>query len=133
MQQRSVHPRSTPPGMPAHRRRPIPHRLALACSAAMLLSTPAMAQDAPASQEETSQDATTLDTAVQRQIDLLLKAGPIASASAKTLVRNVIAHEDGDRFDADNAALIARLRVSPEGQEGLAAFLDKRTPSWIDS
>ena len=78
-------------------------------------------------------NASTLDTAVQRQIELLLKAGPIASASAKALVRNVIAHEDGDRFDADNAALIARLRVSPEGQEGLAAFLDKRTPSWIDS
>ncbi len=74
---------------------------------------------------------TTLDTAIERQIDLLLKAGPIATASAKTLVRDVIAHDDGDRHDGDNAALIARLRVSPEGQEGLAAFLDKRTPGWI--
>lgn len=77
-------------------------------------------------------NSTTLDTAVQRQIDLLLKAGPIATASAKQLVRAVIAHTDGDRHDADNAALIARLRVSPEGQEGLGAFLDKRTPNWID-
>ena len=77
-------------------------------------------------------NSTTLDTAVQRQIDLLLKAGPIATASAKQLVRDVIAHTDGDRHDADNAALIARLRVSPEGQEGLGAFLDKRTPNWID-
>ena len=32
--------------------------------------------------------------------------------------------------DADNADLIAGLRVSPEGQEGLSAFLDKRAPSW---
>ncbi|MGV8942027.1 MAG: enoyl-CoA hydratase-related protein [Lysobacter sp.] len=75
-------------------------------------------------------NATTLDTAVQRQIDLLLKAGPLASAQAKALVRQVASHSDGARHDADNATLIARLRVSPEGQEGLSAFLDKRKPSW---
>ena len=74
---------------------------------------------------------TALDTAVQRQIDLLLKAGPVSSALAKTLVREVVAHADGAKHDADNAALIARLRVSPEGQEGLSAFLDKRKPHWI--
>lgn len=76
-------------------------------------------------------DPDQLDAAVQRQVDLLLKAGPVASASAKTLVRDVVAHADGARHDADNAALIARLRVSPEGQEGLSAFLDKRKPAWI--
>ena len=75
-------------------------------------------------------NATALDSAVQRQIDLLLKAGPIASASAKQLVREVCAHRDGETHDTDNAALIARLRVSPEGQEGLSAFLDKRSPRW---
>jgi len=71
-----------------------------------------------------------LDAAVQQQIDLLLKAGPIASAAAKSLVREVSAHSDGAKHDAANAALIARLRVSPEGQEGLSAFLDKRKPAW---
>ena len=76
-------------------------------------------------------DADALDAAVQAQISLLLKAGPVASASAKQLVRAVCAHADGDRHDTDNAALIARLRVSPEGQEGLSAFLDKRKPQWI--
>ncbi|GAA5007557.1 enoyl-CoA hydratase/isomerase family protein [Pseudoluteimonas lycopersici] len=75
--------------------------------------------------------ADALDAAVQKQIDLLLKAGPIASASAKQLVRDVAAHADGAKHDADNAALIAKLRVSPEGQEGLSAFLDKRKPNWI--
>jgi len=74
---------------------------------------------------------TALDTAVQRQVELLLKAGPIATAGAKQLVRDVCAHADGAKHDADNAALIARLRVSPEGQEGLSAFLDKRKPHWI--
>ncbi|RZA19135.1 MAG: enoyl-CoA hydratase/isomerase family protein [Lysobacteraceae bacterium] len=76
-------------------------------------------------------NATALDTAVHRQIDLLLNAGPIAGAKAKTLVRDVCAHADGAKHDADNASLIARLRVSPEGQEGLSAFFDKRKPRWI--
>ena len=71
-----------------------------------------------------------LDAAVQRQVDLLLKAGPVAAASAKALVRRVAGQNDRDRLDADNAALIARLRVSDEGQEGLGAFLDKRKPRW---
>ena len=71
-----------------------------------------------------------LDAAVQRQVDLLLKAGPRAAAQAKALVRRVAAEHDRDRLDADNAALIAGLRVSDEGQEGLGAFLDKRKPHW---
>lgn len=74
--------------------------------------------------------AQALDAAIDRQLDLLLKAGPIASATAKALVRDVSSHADGARHDADNAALIARLRVSPEGQEGLSAFLEKRKPNW---
>lgn len=74
-----------------------------------------------------------LDEAVQRHIGFLLKAGPVAAASAKQLVRNVCAHSNAAQHDADNAALIARLRVSPEGQEGLSAFLDKRKPNWINA
>jgi methylglutaconyl-CoA hydratase len=75
-------------------------------------------------------DAAALDTAVQRQIDLLLKAGPIAAASAKALVRDVVAGTDATAIDRANAALIARLRVSAEGQEGIGAFLEKRKPAW---
>ena len=74
--------------------------------------------------------ATELDDAVQRQVALLLKAGPVATAQAKTLVRSVQAHVDRDALDGATADLIAALRVSPEGQEGLAAFLDKRPPAW---
>jgi len=70
-----------------------------------------------------------LDAAVQRQVDLLMKAGPVASATAKALVRRV-ATTGGSAADDDNAELIARLRVSPEGQEGISAFLDKRKPAW---
>jgi methylglutaconyl-CoA hydratase len=74
---------------------------------------------------------TALDTAVRRQVDLLLKAGPVAAAGAKTLVRRVVAN-DGD-VDGANADLIAQLRVSPEGQEGIQAFLDKRKPAWTQA
>jgi methylglutaconyl-CoA hydratase len=73
---------------------------------------------------------TALDSAVRRQVELLLKAGPRAASSAKALVRRVAAGGDGTRIDADNADLIARLRVSAEGQEGIQAFLDKRKPAW---
>ena len=76
--------------------------------------------------------AVQLDSAVQRQIDLLLKAGPVAAAGAKTLVSRVAATHDGLAQDQANAALIAGLRVSAEGQEGLAAFLDKRSPAWAN-
>jgi methylglutaconyl-CoA hydratase len=75
-------------------------------------------------------DADDLDAALQRQLDLLAKAGPIASATAKSLVRRVVGGGPADAIDTANADLIAALRVSPEGQEGLSAFLDKRKPAW---
>lgn len=71
-----------------------------------------------------------LDSAVQRQIDLLLKAGPLATAGAKSLVTRVLRDNDPQHQDDANAALIASLRVSAEGQEGLMAFLEKRAPGW---
>ncbi|MFC3715860.1 enoyl-CoA hydratase-related protein [Luteimonas soli] len=77
--------------------------------------------------------ADALDSAVERQVGLLLKAGPVASAQAKALVRDIAGRRDRDAIDADNAALIARLRVSPEGQEGLSAFLDKRAAAWTET
>lgn len=74
-----------------------------------------------------------LDEAVERQLELLSKAGPIAAASAKTLVREVVAaNADRDALDRANAGLIAALRVSAEGQEGLSAFLEKRAPRWAN-
>lgn len=75
--------------------------------------------------------APALDEAVARQVRLLLAAGPVAAAQAKALVRAVAGQVDRDRLDRDNAALIARLRVSAEGQEGLSAFLEKRPARWV--
>lgn len=77
-------------------------------------------------------EAEQLDAAIDAQVRELLKAGPLAAAAAKRLVRDVASHSDRDRHDADNAALIARLRVSGEGQEGLSSFLEKRKPRWTE-
>ena len=71
-----------------------------------------------------------LDATVQGQINLLLKAGPLAAAHAKSLVRRIAQGGDAAAIDMANADLIAKLRISDEGQEGLSAFLDKRKPAW---
>ena len=74
--------------------------------------------------------AEALDAAVQAQVELLCRAAPRATGMAKALVRQVLAERDPAACDRANAGLIAALRVSPEGQEGLGAFLEKRTPAW---
>ena len=67
--------------------------------------------------------AAELDAAVERALGELLTAGPAATRAAKQLIR--------DSPDGEEAAhLAAKLRTSPEGQEGLRAFLDKRTAAW---
>lgn len=73
-----------------------------------------------------------LDEAVQRQVGFILKNGPRALAEAKYLANMVIDWSESQQveLDEETSELIARLRVSDEGQEGLAAFLDKRSPAW---
>jgi methylglutaconyl-CoA hydratase len=74
-----------------------------------------------------------LDEAIARQLHLLGKAGPNAQHEAKQLALRIGGADaaQAERIDEENAALIARLRVSEEGQHGLAAFLDKRAPAWV--
>lgn len=74
-----------------------------------------------------------LDEAVQRVLGFLGKAGPVAQAEAKTLALGIAGLDEAaaERIDEENAALIAQLRVSAEGQEGLGAFLGKRAAAWV--
>lgn len=74
-----------------------------------------------------------LDAAIERALHFLAKGGPVAQAEAKRLALAVggMTRESAEREDTVNAELIARLRVSAEGQHGLAAFLDKRAPAWV--
>jgi methylglutaconyl-CoA hydratase len=61
----------------------------------------------------------------------LLKCGPHAIAEAKELIRAVHDRPITDSILEETAGRIARLRASAEGKEGIAAFLQKRKPSWI--
>jgi methylglutaconyl-CoA hydratase len=73
-----------------------------------------------------------LDAAVHAEIDRLRAVGPLAVVEAKRLVHRIALDDVKERraLDEENADLIARLRVSEEGQEGLNAFFAKRRPKW---
>jgi methylglutaconyl-CoA hydratase len=72
-----------------------------------------------------------LDSAVDGYLRDLLTAGPQAVAAAKALIPEVWPRTVGDAM-MFTASQIAERRVSPEGQEGLRAFLDKRKPRWTE-
>jgi methylglutaconyl-CoA hydratase len=72
-----------------------------------------------------------LDGAVVRVLDDVLKGGPAALAAAKRLVRDLAGRPLGPELIDDTARRIAALRATPEGREGVAAFLDKRRPGWL--
>jgi methylglutaconyl-CoA hydratase len=71
-----------------------------------------------------------LDAAVAKQVNLILRGGPEALRAAKKLVRRVSHFTDRDALGEETARLLARLRVSDEGREGLSAFLERRKPGW---
>ena len=70
-----------------------------------------------------------LDGAVARVSDAISGNGPRAVAAAKRLIREGLALRRDDAI-ANAVHTIAALRASPEGQEGLGAFLEKRRPAW---
>jgi methylglutaconyl-CoA hydratase len=74
--------------------------------------------------------ADALDTTVEAQVDLILRGGPEALRAAKKLVRRVSPLVDRDLLTEETARLLARLRISAEGKEGLSAFLERRKPNW---
>jgi len=72
-----------------------------------------------------------LDPRINELLGALVVAGPNAQAEAKALLRAVGARPIDDAVIADTARRIARVRGSPEGKEGVAAFLEKRSPAWV--
>ena len=65
-----------------------------------------------------------LDAAVNSVLSDACSAGPRAIAASKALLRELASGT------ADTVESIANIRVSPEGQEGIRAFLEKRKPLW---
>jgi len=73
--------------------------------------------------------ASELDDAVQACVGQLLAGAPSGIAAAKRLIPEVAGARPGEVARLTSRAIAAQ-RVSPEGQEGLAAFLEKRRPGW---
>jgi len=78
---------------------------------------------------EVHADDDALDEAVERTLAAVLRGGPAAVRAAKALIADL---RDGDPGPQAThaAASIAERRASEEGREGIAAFLERRDPSW---
>jgi methylglutaconyl-CoA hydratase len=71
-----------------------------------------------------------LDATVASLVENLLAGGPEAHGKIKALIRAVAGRRPDDELVAETAKRIAEIRGSPEGKEGIAAFLEKRKASW---
>lgn len=71
-----------------------------------------------------------LDSVIDQWQKSLLANGPRALQETKKLLRAVAGESSGSRLKKITTQLIAQLRVSEEGQEGLQSFFNKQTPKW---
>ena len=76
--------------------------------------------------------ADTLDEVVGGIVKALVNNSPNAVKQAKELVRDITARPVTTELLADTAERIANIRASSEGREGVASFLEKRKPSWLN-
>ncbi|MEA2118475.1 enoyl-CoA hydratase/isomerase family protein [Halovibrio sp. HP20-50] len=74
-----------------------------------------------------------LDDEVDTMLAILLAASPQAQRATKALMATVAQAPDSDDTREQTCQVIAKLRVSQEGQEGLSSFFEKRRPVWADS
>ena len=74
---------------------------------------------------------TELRARIDSLIEQLVTSGPEAIACCKELLIKV-PRMNASEVKEFTARMIANLRVSEEGQEGMAAFLEKRKPKWMD-
>ncbi|HHF0514786.1 MULTISPECIES: enoyl-CoA hydratase-related protein [Vibrio] len=76
-------------------------------------------------------EAKQLESAVGSVIKTLLLNSPDAMRKAKTLCHQCHQNPIDQQLIHYTSKLIADIRVSPQGQDGLQAFLEKRSPSWV--
>jgi methylglutaconyl-CoA hydratase len=72
-----------------------------------------------------------LDAKVNEIVGALLAGGPKSQSAAKDLIRAVANRPITDAVVEDTAQRIANLRATPEANEGISAFLEKRAPAWV--
>lgn len=76
-------------------------------------------------------DQAAMERRVAAILEEIMTAAPESVRNAKAMIRGQRNMSRGDALDRTKL-WAARQRVSPEGQEGLGAFLEKRKPSWRD-
>lgn len=75
--------------------------------------------------------AADIDTVVARLAHHLAAGSPYALGECKRLLHEVAGETIDAALVADTARRIGEIRVSPQGREGILAFLEKRKPSWL--
>lgn len=75
-------------------------------------------------------DAQALDTTIDSLLAAIMANGPEAVSQCKVLIEQMF-HTDWDRAVDITTKMIAERRISREGQEGMKAFLEKRSPAWM--
>jgi methylglutaconyl-CoA hydratase len=76
--------------------------------------------------------ADALDAHVDAIVKALVTSSPNAVREAKVLVREISGKAVDSALVVDTAERIANIRSSEEGREGVASFLEKRKPSWLN-
>jgi methylglutaconyl-CoA hydratase len=76
------------------------------------------------------EDEAAMEKLVEHYADLVYAASPAAIADTKDLVSRVTGEVIDSSLGKMTAKRLAHRRVSDQGKEGLAAFLEKRKPSW---
>ncbi len=74
-----------------------------------------------------------LRAAVQEEIDMVCLGAPNAVVECKKLVRRAAEARPIDEAFRDMEAWSKRMFAAPDGQEGMAAFREKRKPAWVKS
>jgi methylglutaconyl-CoA hydratase len=77
------------------------------------------------------EDEAELEATLEHLAKLVFHAAPGAVAESKKLVDDVYGRPIDGALAHLTAKRIAGRRASAEGKEGVAAFLEKRTPSWV--
>ncbi|GAB4169527.1 MAG: enoyl-CoA hydratase/isomerase family protein [Calditrichia bacterium] len=73
-----------------------------------------------------------LEAKVAETVKFLLTSGPEAMRMCKELIFNLVNHMSMQEALEYTSKIIADVRASDEGKEGIASFLEKRKPDWVD-
>lgn len=79
---------------------------------------------------EVVDDDVAMDKQISDWVCALVANGPDAMSESKRLIADVVARPLNEEIVRTTSEWIAKIRISPEGQEGLSAFLEKRPPDW---